>query len=104
MQAQRPRRVVTKCVGELYPEGIYTRNRVMELIGIGADSIKDGIAAGVIKRHFASGHVYVTGADIIRWITEFGGRMPEPEAKPESLCIGFCSKPARGPRKGCASH
>lgn len=59
-----------ECLGEIYPDGVYTVSRVMELIGLGRMSIADATAAGVVKKHLCGNRVYVKGQDVIDWITK----------------------------------
>jgi hypothetical protein len=56
------------CIGEMHPGAMYTIERVNEALGIGRDSLVEGIRAGVIARYFYNKRVYVEGVDVIAWI------------------------------------
>lgn len=61
-----------RCIGEIYPDGMYTIERVMELIGLGRESLYEGMKVGVIQRYFFGHRVYVEGSDVIAWIKSGG--------------------------------
>ncbi len=70
----RVKRGPRECIGEIWPDAMYSLDRVMELIGIGYEQIAQGVRDGIIKKYPAGIRIYIEGRDVIAWIKSQGAK------------------------------
>lgn len=66
-QPGRPRHVM-RCLGQLRPEAIYTKEGCLRYAGIGNDVLIQARQSGVVKPIEIGRRLYYLGSELVEWI------------------------------------